>query len=548
MPEGQKHVEYMYKLRDRVTEVDLSWYADRKDVMSLKEMQRQQVYGWHMLRAIAAVYEEKHGEDTDPPMSDGHDDVEAKVEVKVGGPGIRRYLLTVAQNNTKVHRGFMQNLAAFAEHMDAEVLVSRCTYWGEEHERRLGKKSSKAGAGNRVEAAWDTNIPEHWICDKRVQLAEGLVFYGDADISPTAATPLSGRDGYGGSASGIFPHTRVALKSIAMPEGTPVKMNYTTGALTRMNYVQRTAGQKAEFHHVFGALLVEVDADGRWFCRQIIADKNGNFHDLDVMVYGGDICGPGAVTAAVFGDLHLPQHDVTALGASILMARELKAENVVLHDVLDMFAGSPHELDNHALRYERALTERWSIDAEIARVHNALLGLGSVLGYRNLTVVNSNHDDHLAKWLDQFDYKRDVRNAEIWFNLQAARYKFIRRGTGRHRPFLQGALSALNTGIRFLKEDESLTLAGVECGMHGHRGANGARGSLAGFARMGVRSIVGHSHSAGIQDGAYQVGTLSKLRKGYNKGPSSWSHTNALIYPSGKRTLITIKDGRWRAE
>jgi len=545
VPEGQKHVEYMYKLKDKVTGDMLAWYEDRKNCMSLKGMHRLDVYGWHLLRAIKEVWDEnlKIEGTPEPEMSEGDDDVETRVEVKRHKEGIRRYLLTVAQNNTKVHAGFVQNLAAFAEHMDAEVMVSRCTYWGEEHERRQGKRSSKAGAGNRVTASWDPSIPEHWFCDQRVHLADGLMFYGDADIMPTAATPLSGRDGYGGSASGIFPHTKVAMKSIAMPSGTPVKMLYTTGALTRMNYVQRTAGQKAEFHHVFGALLVEVDADGRWFCRQIIADRNGDFQDLGVHANSGEVFS-GHVHGAVFGDLHLPRHNLVALEASIRMAKVLVAEHVVLHDVLDIFAGSPHELDNHSLRYHRALLDQDDVGHELSICRNELVYIQEQVNPTPIHIVNSNHDDHLTRWLDQFDYKKDIRNAPTWFKMQANRYRHVRDGAPE--PFLQEALDW--SGASFLGEDESLVLAGVECGMHGHRGANGSRGTLAGFARMGVRSIVGHSHSAGIQDGAYQVGTLSRLRLGYNKGPSSWSHTNALIYPNGKRTLITIKDGRWRAE
>jgi hypothetical protein len=57
---------------------------------------------------------------------------------------------------------------------------------------------------------------------------------------------------------------------------------YTTGACTLRNYINRKAGQVATFHHVFGALYVEVAEDGKWFVRQIMADDSGAFYDLDV--------------------------------------------------------------------------------------------------------------------------------------------------------------------------------------------------------------------------------------------------------------------------
>jgi hypothetical protein len=55
---------------------------------------------------------------------------------------------------------------------------------------------------------------------------------------------------------------------------------YTTGAVTERNYVQKKAGQKAEFHHNYGALMVEVDKEGTPFVRQLAADDTGAFQDL----------------------------------------------------------------------------------------------------------------------------------------------------------------------------------------------------------------------------------------------------------------------------
>jgi hypothetical protein len=45
-----------------------------------------------------------------------------------------------------------------------------------------------------------------------------------------------------------------------------------------------------------------------------------------------------------------------------------------------------------------------------------------------------------------------------------------------------------------------------------------------------------------------QTGTSSLLQLEYNRGPSSWAHAHALLYASGKRSLIFIRDGRWRLQ
>ena len=105
---------------------------------------------------------------------------------------------------------------------------------------------------------------------------------------------------------------------------------------------------------------------------------------------------------------------------------------------------------------------------------------------------------------------------------------------------------------RFLKRDEQYIVCesaggGIELGMHGDIGVNGSRGTLQQFARTGRKCVVGHSHVAGIIEGAYQVGVMGALDMGYNEGQSSWSHTNCIVYPNGKRAMITIWKGRWRA-
>jgi hypothetical protein len=104
--------------------------------------------------------------------------------------------------------------------------------------------------------------------------------------------------------------------------------------------------------------------------------------------------------------------------------------------------------------------------------------------------------------------------------------------------------------VQFLKEDQSYTIANdIECGMHGHLGANGARGNAVQFSRMGKRSNTAHTHSATIRDGSWVAGVSASLDMGYNSGLSSWSHSHIITMPSGKRQMITQQaDGLWCAD
>jgi hypothetical protein len=102
--------------------------------------------------------------------------------------------------------------------------------------------------------------------------------------------------------------------------------------------------------------------------------------------------------------------------------------------------------------------------------------------------------------------------------------------------------------VRFLKTDESFKI----CNGRSSAACTATWGPTAHAAPprtspSGRRANIGHTHSAGIYDGLYVAGTSSTLDMGYNKGPSSWSHSHVVTYPNGKRTMVTMYAGKWRA-
>jgi hypothetical protein len=100
--------------------------------------------------------------------------------------------------------------------------------------------------------------------------------------------------------------------------------------------------------------------------------------------------------------------------------------------------------------------------------------------------------------------------------------------------------------IKWLKRDEDLRLADIQLGAHGDKGANGARGGLQSMEFAYGNSVTGHSHSPEVLRGAWQVGTSSHLKLGYNVGPSSWLNSSCLVYPNGQRQLINAIKGKYR--
>jgi hypothetical protein len=483
--------------------------------------------------------------------------------------GVTRFLFTSAQNNTPIFDKFWKNLHVYADYIGAKVHVSRFAYI----KSGLGARGDKKAWLDREDykAAkdlwWDGRLTKY-LLDDRATVAPGLVFVGDANILPTKAKPLNGYETLTGRASAIFPHVKFALSSIATVNvDEPTKFNYTTGTVTMRNYILRDAGLKAEFHHCYGALLVEVSEDGSWYCRQVNADSEGSFYEFGkteregiVLVAHGKITKRHRGAALNSGDNHAEDEDTGVFDAtwgahprSLIEVSRVKVQ--FYNDLCSFNARSHHNIkDPHNQFLHHVLgTENVRNNMEVVKAYLKR----TVRPWCRNVVVDSNHDRHVARWLKEQDGRRDPVNASYWMDLNKATYDYMKT-EGSEPNHLQLALRLIDPTIEkrlkveFLPADGSFIIChdsggGIECGLHGDRSPNGARGSAAGIAKMGRKANIGHSHSACIIDGVYQAGTSSTLKLDYNHGPSSWSQSHVLTYPNGKRTIITVWRGQWRA-
>src|SRR5690606_17457923 len=116
-----------------------------------------------------------------------------------------------------------------------------------------------------------------------------------------------------------------------------------------------------------------------------------------------------------------------------------------------------------------------------------------------------------------------------------------------HVTGVQTCALPISENVRFLRIDESFVICAknhpIECGLHGHLGPNGSRGTTANLSRMGARINKGHDHAATIRNGVYSAGVCA-LEQGYNQGPTSWSVSHICTYLNGKRCILTERVGR----
>lgn len=459
-----------------------------------------------------------------------------------------KFVITSAQNNTYVHNDFLKSLENYCTLNNAQLLISTFVY------DKSGFQTGEKVKGNEKNYWYDPKILKYR-CDESIQLADGLVFCGELNILPTDINPLGGFYNYLADQSGIVPHAKLQMESLPSPKHSNARLMYTTGAVTQRNYIQKKTGQKSSWHHCFAAVVVEIDEGGDWFVRQLHAEQDtGEFYDLTMKYTPVGVEISEGVAAINYGDVHAAKLDDTVadiswgyLGNKHSMLDILKPRHQLVHDVLDQRARNHHNVKDPHFLFDMYHNKTESVKGEVE--HTATILRSMKRDFSEVVVVESNHDLALKRWLKEQDYRRDPINAIFFLELQLDEYYAIKNGDKDFSTFENAVIRVAPDlcDLKFLRTDESFVVAGVECGQHGHNGAGGARGNISQFRRMGVKFNLGHSHACGIKDAVYQAGVSGKLDMGYNVGGSAWTHSHIITYNNGKRTIVTLKNGKWRA-
>jgi hypothetical protein len=189
------------------------------------------------------------------------------------------------------------------------------------------------------------------------------------------------------------------------------------------------------------------------------------------------------------------------------------------------------------------------IEDELAQTVDYLNRTSESGNFENI-IVSSNHNNHLTRWFSEIDIRTEPHNAVFYHKMMYRILESMKKtDTGFYHidPFEQYCKDVGVQRYRFLSRDESFMVADVELGVHSDKGTNGSRGSIAQFSNLPYKYVIGHSHTPGIVFGAYQTGTSSRLKLDYTSGLSSWMNTHCIVFSSGKRQLINIINGKWRA-
>ena len=452
-----------------------------------------------------------------------------------------RFIITTAVTGCQVDVDLLASMKSYCDDMGAHILVLVAS------DPAHNKFAPGADYGTIDRALAED--PDITIVTNDVALNSNLMIstikLSAKQMDPAASMLRMAQD----KGSMIFASPKQRLKPAPVSNEKMPHFLMTTGAITHSdytsnNYMSSRTAVIADHDHVMGGLIVEVKDDEHYHYRQIQRGQNGSIIDL-CWQYNPDGSFEEQEAWLIMGDLHSGSTDPQALAACKQMTEELWVNKLVIHDGFDGASINHHERNNVINRAIRAKEGNHDLFKELTWYAASLDIMANWCGIDEIVVVKSNHDEFLARYLEAGYYVKDPQNHEVALDLAKAMIK--------GKDPLQFGIEHKDIGglhnkkkVRWLERDEDFKRGGVQLGAHGDKGNNGARGSLRAMEQAYGQSVSGHSHSAEILRGAFQVGTTSKLKLGYNKGGSSWSHTSCLIYPDGRRQLINIIDGVWR--
>tara|TARA_R110000737_G_C14624761_1_gene494597 strand:- start:25851 stop:27404 length:1554 start_codon:yes stop_codon:yes gene_type:complete len=430
------------------------------------------------------------------------------------------YIVSWGQNSTPVHMGFLQNMQAYADFINAEISIIAGRY---RNPTSIFPDSDKE--------VWRKEIRPYLDANRQI-IHEHMELLSDIKIHPTARMPLSSFEGISSGRSCVIGHPRVHQKVVPALNGYKPKMMLTTGACTVRNYTDSKAGKIGEFHHTLGFVIIEIDGDD-FYVRQVTADEDtGAFTDLNKYVSKGIVKQAEQAEAIVFGDIHVGDHDGACITSTLKVCDVLQPKVAVLHDLLNGHSVNRHEQKNPFKRFEKLQEGNHTLKGEIDDVVEFTKVLVDEMDtyLEDVVVVNSNHDAWIEAYLVNSDWKKDIPNALSYMKYST----MMLQGETPKGVFASIIDEEFEDTITTLALDESYRLKDWEFGVHGHEGTNGSRGNPNQFKKLSTKMITGHTHSPSRIDGVVTVGTSTYLRVGYNTGASGWLQSHAILNADGK--------------
>jgi hypothetical protein len=466
-------------------------------------------------------------------------------ERRVGGEGKKRFVVTTAVADAKADLNFLGALKSYASLHDAQLVIMPCEAVTNSFEKKT--------------AVFDKEFsdPCYMIVSDDIKLNDNFTLCS-IQVSAKQIKPITGLARFGSrEGSYVFAAPKQFLEYV--PSGNQRDKNYaimTPGACTLPSYfteqfVSKRLSYMANQDHTIGAIIVEVEDDKTFHFRQVQAAEDGSFCDLGVQ-YNPDGSTLDVVAHVVLGDIHSAHVDEDVLAAAADLCLDMEINNVFLHDIFDGTSISHHIKDIFE-RAERSQSNLDSLAQELIQTAEVMQYIYHAFDPKDLVVVKSNHDEFLDRYVKEGRYVEDPENHYLALRIALGLFtkedilkRAFEQVADTVLPEYRKIIEEVLQNTTFLDREATVRIGGVECASHGDLGINGAKASLTSLEKIYGNCVTGHAHSAAIQRGVFRVGTMSRLDLGYNRGPSTWTHTFCLVYDNGQRQLINVVGGKCR--
>lgn len=472
-------------------------------------------------------------------------------------------VVTTAVPGAKVNKKFYQTLKRFCKEKGALLLI-------------------QVSKGNLL--ALDRDLIDEHIVFGDLWINKNLKLW-NVTAAAEASNPASAFAKYTSSEGSFFiPSPKQVFKLVPTMSRLP-RAVITSGAITEPNYPNTSGGAKAHEEHFYGAYIVDLGDNDRFYPRNIQALSDGSFVDLGVHYSSSDKprkLEPKEILR-IDGDHHVIEMDPIIKQVQDRLQKEIPAWCNVSHDTWSQKIENHHDANDFIKRAQLAEEGELYIEKE-RRITQKFLA-ERAKSFESVVCVSSNHNDALARFNKEGRYLTNAPNWKIGHILSLAQFykihpvefainyydnfedqmkSFFSKIAEKNHKKVSLSASPMIPNLRFLKEGESFKFGGFELGFHGSGGAGGARGTPdamrlihSGNAAKSGGVVTGHTHQPNLFNRSAVVGTSTSLphqdtSPDYVKGqPNAWMNSLAFVYELkgyklGSVQLINIIDGKYK--